>query len=84
MITLEQLRTGDPRDMTVGLSYMAEALIRTARHALENDGTADDARACAANTLEVAELLMELLMDGCEGLERSARRGPWASHLTAA
>ena len=79
MITLQQLRRGDPKDLTWELGYAAEALVRSARLALENDGTAEDTKDAAAGTLRIAEILIDLMHEGCESLEAETKRGTYSS-----
>lgn len=74
MITLHELRTANVSDMADQLAYTVHALIRTARLALENDTSGQDARWSVASVLELAEELMLPLGDGCEALERAAGR----------
>ncbi|SOC11246.1 hypothetical protein SAMN05877809_105240 [Rhodobacter sp. JA431] len=84
MITLDQLRTADPRDIAVPLAGTVSALICTARLALENETSGRDARHCAATVLELAEELSDLLDTGAEFLQRDAKRGLWAEKTEAA
>lgn len=80
MITIEELRSADPRDLTGKLAFTASALVRASRLALENDGSgvSDVVRIGDAGTvLEVAELLLGVLEEGACLLEREAKRGFW-------
>lgn len=83
MITLDQLRTADPRDIAVPLAATIAALIRTARLALENETSGQDVRHSAATVLELAEELSDLLDTGAEFLQRDAKRGLWAEKIEA-
>lgn len=71
MITLAELRTASPEAMADNLAYVVHALIRSARLALENDSSGQDATWSACVTLELAEELMLPLGDGCEALGRA-------------
>lgn len=83
MITLNELRTSAPEDTADKLAYVVHALIRTARFALENDTSGQDAGWAARVTLALAEELMMPLGEGCEGLARAAGRG-WACEVNKA
>lgn len=72
MITLAELRTASPEAMADNLAYVVHALMRSARLALENDSSGQDATWSACVTLELAEELMLALGDGCEALGRAA------------
>ncbi|RYH08888.1 hypothetical protein [Tropicimonas sp. IMCC6043] len=81
MITLEQLRTADTRDIADELAYAIAALINTARMSLENEsgGAGSEQRvADAAATLEIALALTSACIDGCDMLQRDAKRGVWS------
>ncbi|PTV95865.1 hypothetical protein C8J27_103194 [Rhodobacter aestuarii] len=84
MITLDQLRTADPRDIAEPLAYTVSALIRTARLALENETSGEDARHEAATVLGLAEELSHALGNSAEGLQRETKRGAWAVQPEAA
>lgn len=74
-IILKQLRTADPESMANDLAFVVEALIRTARLAIESE--AEGSAWGAARVLGVAEVLTQLLGEGCERLEaeREVRAG---------
>lgn len=80
MFPLEEIiKTDDPQRWANNLTYMVEAIILTARCALENDGSAtapDEARCHAvANTLEVAQALLAIVNEGTDKLQRDAGIG---------
>ena len=61
--------------MASNLAYAVRALVRTARLAMENDTSGQDAKWSAVLTLEIAEELMSPLMEGCEALEKLVADG---------
>ncbi|MGJ8530445.1 hypothetical protein [Maritalea sp.] len=79
MITVQDLQTKKPEEMTDNLVFAVSALIKTARLALENDNakmSPNSPDACAVSvTLSIAETLADVLGEGCEILEREVSRG---------
>lgn len=53
-------------------------MIDLVRLALEKETSGETNRGCAVDTLRIAEQLACALIDGTEGLEREAKRGPWS------
>ncbi|WP_319826064.1 hypothetical protein [Thalassovita sp.] len=66
MITVEQLRNDRPEVMTVDLARTIHALVATARRALEADRAEHSLCENTRITLELAEDLAGLLLEGCE------------------
>ena len=77
MLDLKDLTNKPARDVADEAATLAAGLIRTARLAVEN-GTSGDADAernvGIASTLEVAEILMMIVMEGTESLSAPAVR----------
>lgn len=74
------IRPEDPAQWAYDLAYSVSALIYTARLALENETNADggdtaEGRAAVSNTLEVAEALMAVVIDGSEDMTRRLNIG---------
>lgn len=81
MLTLDQLRTAKPEDITSELAYAVESLLHVAQLALECDhgGTTTTHREGAvADTLALARVLIGLTVCGAEKLERETSRGIYA------
>ncbi|WP_112310356.1 hypothetical protein [Pseudogemmobacter bohemicus] len=82
MIVGREMFKGLPAEQWAGdLSYVVAALIRTARIALEADGGGgciDPVRlGSVATTLEVAEEMQAVVIDGNEAHERARGLGIW-------
>ncbi|MDF3906419.1 hypothetical protein [Paracoccus sp. AS002] len=79
LASLERLiKTDEPEIYAESLSYTVEALIATARLALDNETSGSDLRDRASyvveETLAVAQALMGVVSVGIEGLQREQRR----------
>lgn len=73
----EIIRTDHPEDWACRCGYLVESLIRSARLALENDGSGISAEmraSVAADTLEVAEALSAIVQEGADFMERRTKR----------
>mgnify|MGYP005990829965 CR=1 FL=1 len=70
MITVQDLKTKTPDEMTDNLAFAVTALIKTTRLALENDSPHSPDAYAVSVTLGIAESLAEVLGEGCEILER--------------
>ncbi|CAM3387283.1 hypothetical protein PANO111632_17185 [Paracoccus nototheniae] len=73
------IKTDAPADWAGQLSFAVRALMLTARLSLENDGSGicnDSERDhAAADTLEVAMALMDIVIDGADQMQRSGGHG---------
>lgn len=79
LASLERLiKADEPEIYAESLSYTVEALIATARLALDNETSGSDLRDRASyvveETLAVAQALMGVVSVGIEGLQREQRR----------
>lgn len=74
---LLERRGKGPQD-TSALAYLALNLVTCCRFAAENGETAESApdqiKGAVTDTLEVAEYLLALVIDGAEGLEKHATK----------
>lgn len=82
------IKPDDPAQWAYDLSYSASALIHVARLALDNEtpidgGDSIEGRAAVSNTLEVAQALMAVVIDGAESLCRTAKVGYWGKDEAA-
>lgn len=84
MITLQELTNGDGREAAGRAALTVSALIRTARLALENTTSGENPIHSAATVLDLAEAISEFLEGGVDGLQREAKRGPYAETEAAA
>ena len=81
--TLERIiHAADPAQHAYDLSYTVSALIHVARLALDNGtsvdgGDSNEGKAAVSNTLEVAQALMVVVIEGTEALSRTAKAGFW-------
>lgn len=70
-----------PEDWAEALAHTARSMIRTARLALENCDSGfctEEAKAHAvADTLEMAEALLSVTVDGAELMSRKLKCGAW-------
>lgn len=75
------IKTDQPEIWANHCAYLASSLTRTAQLAMENDGdgtySVEDRISSAAYTLEVAQALMAIVIDGTEVLGRNAGVGIW-------
>lgn len=82
------IKPDDPAQWAYDLSYSASALVHVARLALDNEtssngGNSVEGRAAVSNTLEVAQALMTVVIDGAESLCRTAKVGYWGKDEAA-
>lgn len=78
MITVEELRKHDPRDLAHNLALTSWALVRTARLALENENATALEKNPVSICLQVAEELLGVLDEATDFLHRETKRGIWA------
>lgn len=80
MITVEDLRKADPRDMANNLAMTSWALVRTARLALESEQATPLEKNPVSICLQVAEELLGVLEEATDFLHRETKRGIWAKN----
>lgn len=87
-MSVKTLAATDSRDLASDLAYTVDCIIMTARLALDADNRhlnpPEAGNAAIEKTLEVASLLMGIVIDGAEMLERDCSRGPLVQKSDAA
>ena len=70
------IKTDRPEEWACHCAYLADSLIRTAQLAIDNDGdgscSIESRISSASYTLEVAQALMAVVIDGIPELKRNA------------
>ena len=73
------IKTDQPEEWAGSCSYLVNSLVRTAQLALEYSGsgacTDEERISAAASTLEIAQALLGIVIDGTEALQAKAGAG---------
>lgn len=82
MIDVEAFKGIDRDTHCVNFAYIAAAVARMSRYALENEtstGNPEQLQSDVATTLEIVEALMAVVIDGSEDFQRRLKIGLWAT-----